>query len=137
MDFEVEYLIRFQHCDPAGIVFYPHYYEMFNQLVEDWFAEGLHLPFMELARREEGVPLAHATCDFITTSKIGDRLVFSLRVRRLGTKSITLNITARLREEVRLRAELVLVYVCTRDPMHGIPIPADLRRKMEAFIEPV
>ena len=36
-------LVRFADCDPAGIVFYPRYMEMFNALVEDWFREGLKL----------------------------------------------------------------------------------------------
>ena len=26
--------IRFHHCDPAGIVFYPQYFVLFNELVE-------------------------------------------------------------------------------------------------------
>ena len=28
--------IRFSHCDPAGIVYFPHYFDMFNGLIEDW-----------------------------------------------------------------------------------------------------
>ncbi|CPO21707.1 4-hydroxybenzoyl CoA thioesterase [Bordetella pertussis] len=31
---EVE--VRFRHCDPAGIVFYPRYFEMINDFVEEW-----------------------------------------------------------------------------------------------------
>ena len=31
-----EILVRFGDCDPAGIVYYPRYMEMFNSLVEDW-----------------------------------------------------------------------------------------------------
>ena len=27
--------IRFSHCDPAGIVYFPHYFDMFNGLVEE------------------------------------------------------------------------------------------------------
>ena len=33
--FECDKLIRFHHCDPAGIVFYPQYFVLFNELVED------------------------------------------------------------------------------------------------------
>lgn len=32
-------LIRFSDSDPAGVVFYPQYFVMFNGLVEDWFNE--------------------------------------------------------------------------------------------------
>ena len=33
--------IRFSHCDPAGIVYFPHYFNMFNGLIEDWYTEEL------------------------------------------------------------------------------------------------
>ena len=38
--FERPVRIRFSHCDPAGIVFFPQYLVMTNALVEDWFNEG-------------------------------------------------------------------------------------------------
>lgn len=28
--------IRFSECDPAGIVFYPQYFVLFNDLLEAW-----------------------------------------------------------------------------------------------------
>ena len=39
--FERDVLIRFSHCDPAGIVFFPQYLVMFNNHVEDWVTDGL------------------------------------------------------------------------------------------------
>ncbi|MDF6762844.1 acyl-CoA thioesterase, partial [Escherichia coli] len=35
--FERAARIRFAHCDPAGIVYFPQYLVLFNVLVEDWF----------------------------------------------------------------------------------------------------
>jgi hypothetical protein len=43
--FYSDMLVRFSHCDPAGIVFYPQYFIMFNGLVEDWFNQGLGLNY--------------------------------------------------------------------------------------------
>jgi acyl-CoA thioesterase FadM len=43
--FATDKLIRFHHCDPAGIVFYPQYFVLFNELVEDWFNHGLGIDF--------------------------------------------------------------------------------------------
>ena len=34
--FELAHRIRFSECDPAGIVFYPQYFVMFNDLLEAW-----------------------------------------------------------------------------------------------------
>ena len=39
--------IRFSHCDPAGIVYFPHYFDMFNGLVEDWYTEQLGVNYAE------------------------------------------------------------------------------------------
>ena len=48
--------VRFGHCDPAGIVFYPRYFEMLNALVEDWISEGLAEYYaIELVRRAGGM----------------------------------------------------------------------------------
>ena len=35
--FQTQIEVRFADCDPAGIVFYPRYFEMFNGLVDVWF----------------------------------------------------------------------------------------------------
>jgi hypothetical protein len=39
--FQREILVRFGHCDAAGWVFYPRYFEMVSDFVEDWFEDGL------------------------------------------------------------------------------------------------
>ena len=137
MIFSVEYLIRFQHCDPAGIVFYPRYYEMLNQVVEDWFADGLQWSFAEMARqRSEGVPLVHATCDFLQSSQIWERVAFALELTRIGRKSFAVTITGTGAGTPRLRANLVLAYVRTTDKMRAIPLPDELRARMQTYLTP-
>lgn len=134
MNFSVEYLIRFQHCDPAGIVFYPRYYEMLNQVVEDWFAEGLGWGFAEMARKSEGVPLVHAECDFLRASQIGEHVTFTLELTRLGRKSFNLTITGASAGEERLRAHMVLAYVrTTAHRMQAIALPDELRARMTPY----
>ena len=52
MSFTVRKAIRFQHCDPAGIVFYPRYFVLMNEVVEDWFDNGLGIDFGEFHARD-------------------------------------------------------------------------------------
>ena len=138
MNFTVEFLIRFQHCDPAGIVFYPRYYEMLNQVVEDWFADALHWSFADMARRRsEGVPLVNARCDFLRSSQIGERITFTLELTHIGRKSFTVIITGTCAGTTRLRAELVLVYVRTAERLEPIPLPDELRGRMQPYLSPV
>ena len=37
--------IEFNHCDPAGIVFYPRYFEMVNSVCENFFREVAGLSY--------------------------------------------------------------------------------------------
>ena len=39
--------IEFNHCDPAGIVFYPRYFEMTNSVVENFFADVVGRSFAQ------------------------------------------------------------------------------------------
>lgn len=38
--FQREILVRFGHCDAAGWVFYPRYFELISDFVEDWFKDA-------------------------------------------------------------------------------------------------
>ncbi|GAB4527605.1 MAG: acyl-CoA thioesterase [Parvularculaceae bacterium] len=127
-------MIRFADVDPAGIVFYPRYFEMINEIVEDWFAEGLDCNWVELTlERRKGAPLAHIEVDFTAPSRLYDELDFSLSVARLGNSSIHLRIRADHAGEARLAARLVIVYI-DLDTRRSEPLPADLRRGAERFL---
>ncbi len=77
--------VRFRHCDPAGIVFYPRYFEMINDFVEEWFDKGMGLPFHALhVERHIGTPTASVQCDFSAPSRWHERLRQVLEVQRIG-----------------------------------------------------
>ena len=109
--FVTDVVVRFGDCDPAGIVFYPRYFEMFNNLVEDWCAQGLGTPFQELIGvRGFGLPLVSVQTDFVATSKLGDALRAELSVLKIGGSSITVAIRLLGADGApRVRATLILV----------------------------
>ncbi len=128
--FEKHQLIRFHHCDPAGIVFYPEYLVIIDELIEDWFTEGMKTSFADLHAIERvGIPAARIEVDFLSPSKIGDMLCLHLFVTRIGTKSFTLMVEASVGDKIRLRAVLVRV-VASLDGLQSIPIPEALRAKL-------
>ncbi len=87
--FERDYQIRFSHCDPAGIVFFPQYLVLFNQLVEDWFTEGLGISYARLlGPRRIGLPIVRLECDFRAIGRMGETLTFGLDVERVGGKIV-------------------------------------------------
>ena len=134
--FEDDKLIRFHHCDPAGIIFYPQYFILFNELIEDWFTRGLGISFVDQVTKERvSTPIGRVECDFVAASKIGDVLSFRLAVGRIGTSSIRLNIEVRHDEEVRVRAMLTVVRA-SLETLRSVPISQDLRRRMERYLAP-
>jgi 4-hydroxybenzoyl-CoA thioesterase len=132
--FETDKLIRFHHCDPAGIVFYPQYFVLFNELVEDWFNAGLGLDFAAFHAVERlGVPMAHIDCDFLSPSKIGETLRLRLAVKKIGTSSLTLAVEARSDGDVRVRATLVVV-LASLETHRPVTIPAEMRVKLARYV---
>jgi len=131
--FYSDMLVRFSHCDPAGIVFYPHYFVMFNGLVEDWFNHGLEINYADfITERRLGVPIVNLSCDFKIPSKIGEIITLTLNIEHIGNTSLKLAIHAIYEEETRLAAQLTLV-VTTLDNLRAVPIPDDLRARLSDF----
>ena len=111
MIFTAELPIRFAHCDPAGIVFYPRYFEMMNGVVEDWCSQGLECSFHEMhIKRGIGLPTMHLETDFIKPAELGESLLAELVVTKLGKTSVELQICFNgPQQDMRLKAKLVLV----------------------------
>ncbi|MDH5540462.1 MAG: acyl-CoA thioesterase [Rhizobacter sp.] len=131
--FERDTLIRFSHCDPAGIVFFPQYLVMFNALLEDWFNEALQVPYGPMvATRRVGTPTVSLNCDFTAISRMGDTVTLGLSVHRIGGASFHLSLGCRQGDEARVRMTQVLV-TTSMDTHRPIPIPSDVRDAMLAF----
>lgn len=131
--FSVDMPIRFSHSDPAGIVYYPNYFDMFNAVIEDWFAGPLGVDYAaQILKSRLGFPTVHAECDFFVPSRMGERLTFTLLVRAIGRSSMRLEIVGHVGMQERLRARLVLV-VISLDTSRSIAIPEDLRTRFTAY----
>lgn len=132
--FRAQVLVRFAHCDPAGIVFFPRYMEMFNNLVEDWCRDGLLISFAEMhLERGWGLSTVHLEVDFAAPSFLGEELSGSLVVRSIGTSSVRLDIALCDSEgSDRVRGQMVLVMVDARS-RRACPLPDDVRARMSVF----
>ena len=79
--------IRFKHVDYAGIVFYPRFLEMLNDLVEDWFEEALDCPFSKM-HETNGIPTVDLKVHFKNPARLGEILTKKLWVKELKTSSV-------------------------------------------------
>lgn len=128
-----EKLIRFHHCDPAGIVFYPQYFVLFHELVEDWFNHGLGWRYADLVLKQRlGLPMVRVETDFLSPSTIGEMLRLSLSVKRIGRSSLTLAVEANSGGTARARA-LLTVVLSTLDGLKSVPFPDALRERLKDY----
>ena len=130
--------VLFQHCDPAGIVFYPRYFEMINATVEQWFSDELHYSFAKMHVLEKvGVPTVAIETTFSAASFLEDQLGFVLQVTKIGQKSVDLTIEVDCEAEHRLTAKLTLVFVdLSQVRPISMPWSDEIRTAFMRFLQP-
>ena len=133
MTYRRDIQIEFNHCDPAGIVFYPRYFEMTNSVVENFFKDEVGRSFAAMhVAAQNGVPTVRIEADFMAPSRLGDIVTFSLDVVKLGRSSVTVRIAGAMAGEVRLRATLTLVWI---DGMKAAEWPVEMRDRLVRHLE--
>lgn len=121
--------IRFKHVDYAGIVFYPRFLEMLNDLVEDWFEEALDRPFSKI-HETNGIPTVDLKVQFKTAARIGELLTKNLWVNELNNSSVVCGFNfINEKEKVVLEGEVTLVNVAIQEDRQSI--------KSESFSEEI
>lgn len=125
--------IRFSECDPAGIVFYPQYFVMFNDLLEQWVDALLPSGFAGfIGEQRFGLPTVHLEANFTAISRMGDDVILHLEVIHIGTRSLKLALTCTSREgEQRMQVTQTLV-TTSLDTHRAIDIPAALLAALQA-----
>jgi len=125
--------IRFSHCDAAGIVYFPHYFDMFNGVIEDWYKDELGHDYAALVMGSRfGFPFVRIECDFKIPSMMGEVVEMTLLVERVGRSSLGIVIVCHRGGLERLRAHMVTAMMSleTRKP---VTMPDDLRGAIEAY----
>jgi 4-hydroxybenzoyl-CoA thioesterase len=125
--------VRFSHCDPAGIVYFPHYFDMFNGLIEDWYGQELGYDYAGLIMGNKyGFPFVHIECDFKVPSRIGDVIDLPLLVERIGRSSLATAIVCHRDGFERLRARMVTAMM-SLETRKAVPLPQALRDAIESY----
>lgn len=130
-----QHRIRFSECDPAGIVFYPQYFVLFNDLLEQWIDSILPEGFNGLiANKKIGMPTVSLQADFRSISQMGDDVILSIGIKKLGSRSLQLRLQCVGVDGV-LRMEVQQVIVTTSLSTHrSIEIPEFLRTALQDYI---
>jgi 4-hydroxybenzoyl-CoA thioesterase len=132
--FRFEQPIRFSHCDPAGVLYFPHVFDFVNAAMEDWFAQRLGLPFhvlhLELRR---GNPVVRTHCEFIRPCRFGERLALDLEPVRVGASSIETRMAGTVGGAPRFHARHKTAMM-SMDTMRAIELPEEVRSRAAAEV---
>ncbi|SFO10180.1 4-hydroxybenzoyl-CoA thioesterase [Paenimyroides ummariense] len=128
--------IRFRHTDFAGIVFYPRFLEMLNDLVEDWFDEALDRPFSKI-HETNGIPTVDLKVQFKNAARIGEILTKKLWVKELKSSSVICGFQfINQQEKTVLEGEVTLVNVAIAEDRKTIKAEAfndEVKAKIEKY----
>ena len=132
--FNVEYPILFSHCDPAGIVYFPRFFDLLHRAMEDWFTFGLEERFADfIMKKRLGIPTVGTKVDFVGPARFGDLLRIELRVARLGSSSIELLIDSFVEDRPCFKARHTIC-VFSSETYKAVPIPDEVRQRMEPYV---
>ena len=124
--------IEWGHCDPAGIVFFPRYFEMFDAASAALFelACGMTKYQMLKTYQSAGIPLVETRARFLLPTRFGDDVTIESTVTELRRSSFS------IRHHLRKDGELAVDGNETRvwtgfdpevpDRIRSQPIPPEL-----------
>ena len=128
--------IEWGDCDPAGIIFYPRYFAIFDASVAALFERALGLTkFQQLKQFDfAGYPLAKTHARFFKPTRFGDDVTVDTTIS-LGRSSF--QVEHRLSHDGALCVECSETRVwVVRDPATGAikshPVPVEVRAKFGA-----
>ncbi len=133
--FTTDKQIRFHHCDPAGIVFYPQYFYLLSEAMEDFMAAAGKPQHEQINVLRRGWPIIRLEVDFVRMSRYGDRVAIDVMVRRIGGASVAIDYRIRGDDGDRLKASTTVVHVDLATD-RAMTIPDDVRAAFEPFVVP-
>lgn len=137
--FSVTRKIRFAESDPAGIMFYPEIFRMFNDLFEDWMEDEIGVDFSsQFLKHQRMFPLVHSEVDFKQSRTMGQSLTLVLVLTGLGRSTIRYSIIGLDGDDDGgreiLRGEFVTC-MASKMTQKSLALPDDMRPAMEAYLK--
>jgi 4-hydroxybenzoyl-CoA thioesterase len=124
--------IEWGDCDPAGIVFYPRYFAMFDASTAALFAAALGYSKHAMLARFNiiGFPMVDTGARFMVPSKFGDVVTIESTITKFGRSSFEIGHKLMRGDVLAIEAHEKRVWA-TQDPenpsrIKGVPIPDEV-----------
>jgi acyl-CoA thioester hydrolase len=125
--------VRWSECDSQGVVFYPNYLAYFDHLLTELWRETVG-PYGQI--RELGIDLvvAEAGIRYRVSARFDEEIELRAVISRLGTTSMTLDLSAERVEDGVLLAEGELRHVFVDpDTFQKREMPHEVRGQLRRF----
>jgi 4-hydroxybenzoyl-CoA thioesterase len=129
--------IEWGDCDPAGIIFYPIYFRIFDNATAALFERALGMTKYQYLKAYDfaGFPLVDTRAKFLKPTRFGDDVLVESTVR-FGTSSFSVAHRITLNGELCAECSEKRVWV-VRDPadpgrIRSQPVPAPVRDKFSS-----
>ena len=132
--FEVHERVRWNDCDPFGIIYYGAYVRLF-QVAEEELFRACGLPF-ETLRRQRGIwiPRKALHAEFHSPAELDEEVVIRAWFARLGTSSITMQFEVYRASDRAHRATGVLTVVSVeKSTMTKKELPESIKRALARY----
>ena len=130
--------IEWGDCDPAGIVFFPRYFAMFDSCTTGLFSKALGLTKHQFIQKYGvvGYPMVDTRARFVKPTKFGDDVVIETKVVKFGRSSFDVEHRITLNGELCVECFDKRVWA-EHDPDHpekirAKPIPQEIIEKFGA-----
>jgi 4-hydroxybenzoyl-CoA thioesterase len=134
--FRREVLIEWGDCDPAGIVFYPRYFAMFDASTAGLFSAALGCTKFEMLARFGiiGIPMVDTGAKFLIPSKFGDVITIQTEATEFRRSSFEISHKVFRGVALAITAHETRVWAGRHpdDPARitGVPIPEEVKDRL-------
>jgi 4-hydroxybenzoyl-CoA thioesterase len=130
------YRIEWQDCDPAGIVFYPRYFAIFDTSTTTLFEKALGMKKREFIKHYEfiGYPMIDTRATFHIPGIFGDDVEIHTAITELGKSSFSIEHKLMKNGELAVQCWEKRVWVgkdpANPDRLKSKPLPPDVVEKL-------
>jgi 4-hydroxybenzoyl-CoA thioesterase len=127
--------IRWGDCDPAGIVFYPRYFEYFNECTELLLDAAIGMPKREVFAMYAliGIPMVQLRARYLIPSRYGEEVTVESTFVKVGRSSFDIRHALMKGSDLAVEGFETRVWAAGNGDGTGIraaPIPKEIASKL-------
>ena len=125
--------IKLHETDAAGLLFFAHQFTIVHDAYEALLEEfGCSFQTM-LRERDYFLPIVHAGSDYKAPLFVGDHIAIAIRISDIGTTSFTFEYTINKEDGTLVGLAKTVHVTINKKSGTKVPLPDELRSKLEAY----